>query len=173
MPGETSDGALVTRVRAGDLGAADELAGRHADRAWRAALAVTGRRDLADDALQDGFERAFRALDDFDVTRPFGPWLNRIVINRALSLVQRARPTQELTEELHPVEDGRLETNAEVIDALAHLSPERRTVVVLRVVLGFTPEECAQALEVPVGTVHSRLHRALAELRGVLEVPST
>lgn len=173
MAAETPDGALVTRVRAGDLAAADELAARHAERAWRAALAVTGRRDMADEALQDGFERAFRALDGFDVSRPFGPWLNRIVINRALSLLRRARPTQELTEDLHPVEDGRLETHAEVIDALAHLSPDRRAVVVLRVVLGFTPEECAQALEVPVGTVHSRLHRALADLRGALEVPST
>lgn len=173
MPGETSDGALVLRIRAGDLGAADELAGRHAARAWRAALAIAGRPDLADDALQDGFERAFRALDDFDVARPFGPWLNRIVVNRALSLLERARPTLELTEDLHPVEDGRLESHAEVIDALAHLSPERRVVVVLRIVLGFTPEECAEVLDVAVGTVHSRLHRALAELRGALEVPSS
>lgn len=172
MRGETTDGALVARIRAGDLGAADELAGRHAPRAWRAALAITGRHDLADDALQDGFERAFRALDDFDVARPFGPWLNRIVVNRALSLLERARPTLELTEDLHPVEDGRLEENLEVIDALAHLAPDRRVVVVLRVVLGFTPEECADALGVAVGTVHSRLHRALADLRGVLEVPS-
>lgn len=118
MRGETIDGALGARIRAGDLGAADELAGR------------------------------------------------------ALSLLERARPTLKLTEDLHPVEDGRLQENAEVIDALAHLAPDRRVVVVLRVVLGFTPQECADALGVAVGTVHSRLHRALADLRGVLEVPS-
>lgn len=126
--------------------------------------------DTADDALQDGFERAFGALDTFDLDRPFAPWLNRIVANRALSLVARDHRTIELDPDLHAVDDLRMESARELMDALAALDPDRRTVVVLRSILGFTPDEAASVLGVPVGTVHSRLHRAMVDLRRALEV---
>lgn len=171
MRGHSADGALVARARGGDLRAADELASLHVRQAWRAAYAVTGRPDLADDAVQDGFERAFGALDRFDVSRSFAPWINRIVINRALSLVARARPTVEFDEERHPVDAERIEAHRDVADALSRVTPDRRVVVVMRIVVGFSPEETATALGIPVGTVHSRLHRGLAELRAALEVP--
>lgn len=160
----------MARARAGDLRAADELAGRHVRQAWRAAYAITGRTDLADDAVQDGFERAFGALDRFDVSLSFAPWINRIVANRALSLVSRARPSVEFDEDRHSRHGDRAETNREVIDALERIAPERRMVVMMRIVAGFSPEETARALDIPVGTVHSRLHRGLADLRAALEV---
>lgn len=170
MPGHPADGTLVARARAGDPRAADELAVRHVRRVWRAAYAITGRPDLADDAVQDGFEKAFGALDRFDVSRPFAPWITRIVVNRALSLVTRARPTEEFDEERHRAPRDRLATDLEIADALTRIAPERRVVVVMRIVVGFTPQETAEALGIAVGTVHSRLHRGLADLRAELEV---
>lgn len=160
----------MAKARAGDAKAADEVAARHVRQAWRAAYGITGRADLADEAVQDGFERAFGALDRFDLSRPFAPWLNRIVVNRALSLVTRARPTVEFDEFHHSRGDDRLESHREVFDALTRIDPDRRAVVVMRIVAGLTPDETAAALGVPVGTVHSRLHRGLADLRAALEV---
>ena len=168
MRGHSADGSLVARARAGDPRAADELAVRHVRRAWRAAYAITGRPDLADDAVQDAFERAFGALDQFDVSRPFAPWLTRIVVNRALSLVSRVRPTEEFDEERHGTPEHRPTSDLEVADALARIAAERRVVVVMRIVVGFSPQETAEALGIAVGTVHSRLHRGLADLRAQL-----
>ena len=171
MRGHSADGVLVARARGGDARAADELASRHVRRAWRAAYAITGRPDLPDGPVQDGFERAFGALDQFDVTRSFAPWINRIVVNRALSLVTRARRTEELDDDRHPAAGESHETHLEVADALTRIAPERRAVVVMRIVVGCTPQETADALGIAVGTVHSRLHRGLADLRAALEVP--
>lgn len=171
MPAHSADGALVARARRGDPRAADELASRHVRQAWRAAYAITGRPDLADDAVQDGFERAFGALEQFDLSRPFAPWLNRIVVNRALSLVTRARPTEEFDEDRHATGPGEDGDHLDVADALTRIAPERRAVVVMRIVAGFSPQETAEALGIAVGTVHSRLHRGLADLRAALEVP--
>ncbi len=61
---------------------------RYARRAWQSAFLVVGSRGLADDATQEGFMAAFAALDRFDPARPFGPWVGRIVVNRALNLVR-------------------------------------------------------------------------------------
>jgi len=141
----------VTRALAGDAGAAQELAEKHVRSAWRAAYAVTGRGDLADEAVQDGFERAFGALGSFDSTRPFGPWISRIVINRALTLVGRTRRSVEFDEDVHGAEEGRAESATEVIDALRRLDPDRRVVVVMRLVCGFTPEETASSVASPSG----------------------
>ena len=74
----------MRRARHGDREAASLLFRRYWRDAWRAAYAITGRRALADDVAADGFERAFAALGRFDDRRPFGPWLHRIVANRAL-----------------------------------------------------------------------------------------
>lgn len=173
MDGGIPDGVLVARARDGDTRAAEELVTRHAVTAWRAAYAVTGHREMADDAVQDGFERAFGALDRFDVRRPFAPWICRIVTNRALTAVARGTAAVEFDESVHGVgEGGRDEAALEVRDALRDLDRDRRAVVVLRIVLGFSPEESASILGVPVGTVHSRLSRGLADLRRLLEVPA-
>src|SRR5919202_3072903 len=86
-----SDAKLVELARRGSRDAAGELFSRHWLGAWRAAYAVTGRRELADDVAQDAFERAFAALARFDARRPFAPWLHRIAVNRALDLLRRER----------------------------------------------------------------------------------
>lgn len=164
-----SDRALVARAKRGSKDAAGELFERHWPAAWRAALGITGRRAMADDIAQDAFERAFAALSRFDEHRPFAPWLHRIVVNRALDLLRSERrlvglddAAEEALAAWDPDESG----DRELLRAVAGLSVERRAVVILRYGLGHAPPEIARMLGVPVGTVHSRLARALDELRG-------
>jgi RNA polymerase sigma-70 factor (ECF subfamily) len=162
-----SDGELVVRAREGSREAAGELFRRHWPSAWRLARAVTGRRDMADDIAQDAFERAFAALSRFDRKRPFAPWLHRIVVNRALDLLRSERRLVGL-ETTERVEGEWRNVGAEdraLLEVVAALSPQRRVVIVLRYGLGYAPPEIAEMLSLPVGTVHSRLARALEELR--------
>jgi len=166
-----SDAKLVELARRGSRDAAAELFTRHWRAAWRAAYVVTGRRERADDAAQDAFERAFAALSRFDERRPFGPWLHRIVVNRCLDLLRTERRLVAGDAELarlesHDVSDG----DQELLDAVAGLSLQRRVVVVLRYGLGYTPTAIAELLGIPTGTVNSRLARALEELRADYEV---
>jgi RNA polymerase sigma-70 factor (ECF subfamily) len=168
---ESSDRDLVRRARRGDREAAAALFRRYWRDAWRAAFAITGRRSLADDVAADSFERAFAALGRFDERRPFGPWLHRIVANRALDLLRAERRLSdaELPEvpDLAPVHES---GDRNLLTAVSGLSLERRIVVVLRYGVGMTPKEIAAALDLPVGTVNSRLARALEQLRESLEV---
>jgi RNA polymerase sigma-70 factor, ECF subfamily len=167
---EPSDRDLVRRARRGDREAAAALFRRYWRDAWRAAFAITGRRSLADDVAADGFERAFAALGRFDERRPFGPWLHRIVANRALDLLRAERrlSDEELPElpDAAPVQSG----DRSLLAVVAGLSLERRVVVVLRYGVGMTPKQIASALDLPVGTVNSRLARALEQLRESVEV---
>jgi RNA polymerase sigma-70 factor, ECF subfamily len=168
---EPSDRDLVRRARRGDREAAAALFRRYWSDAWRAAFAITGRRSLADDVAADGFERAFAALGRFDERRPFGPWLHRIIANRALDLLRAERrlSDEELpdTPDLAPVHEV---GDCGLLAAVAGLSLERRVVVVLRYGVGMTPAQIAAALDLPVGTVNSRLARALEQLRKVEHV---
>ena len=77
-------GRLVERARAGSSAAAQELIRRHLPATWKAALVVAGSRERADDATQEAFVDALRSLDRFDTSRPFGPWVARIAVNRAV-----------------------------------------------------------------------------------------
>jgi RNA polymerase sigma-70 factor (ECF subfamily) len=170
------DPELIALARAGSTDAAGALFDRYWAHAWSAAYAVTADRALADDAAQDAIQKAFGALDRFDETRPFGPWLKRIAVNRAIDHLRRGRRLAVLNDEtaaLHgwalgeaPDEDLRLWA---VADAVAALGAAKRTVVVLRYWLDLPIEEIAGVLGLPVGTVASRLSRALVELRTVLE----
>ncbi|HKT44545.1 MAG TPA: sigma-70 family RNA polymerase sigma factor [Gaiellaceae bacterium] len=142
---------------------------RHWDRVWRAAYAVSGDRELASDAAQDAFIRAGAALHRFDRSRPVEPWLVRIAVNRAIDLV-RARRREDGEDELPetvafdpPLPDDDLG------EALRRLGPERRAVIALHYWLDYTTPEIAEILGVPLGTVNSRLARALRDLRLELE----
>jgi len=166
-----SDAKLVQLARRGSRDAAAELFARHWRSAWRAAYVLSGRRELADDVAQDAFERAFAALGRFDERRPFGPWLHRIVINRCLDLLRTERRMAASDVELgriewHDVASG----DRDLLEAIADLSLQRRVVIVLRYGLGYTPTAIAELLDVPVGTVNSRLARALDDLRRRYEV---
>jgi RNA polymerase sigma-70 factor, ECF subfamily len=164
------DGRLVARARDGSRDAMAELVDRHLRRAWRAALATSGSREIADEAAQDAFVSALRSLDRFDEERDFGPWIAKIAVNRALDAVRRRRPSAELD----AVEVADEAAAAELVAALggddlarrvALLAPGQRAVIVLRYWHDLRPAEVADALGVPEGTVHSREKRALDVLR--------
>ncbi|MEX0674450.1 MAG: sigma-70 family RNA polymerase sigma factor [Gaiellaceae bacterium] len=162
------DPELIALARKGSGEAAAILFDRYWPTAWAAAYAVTADRTLADDAAQEAIQRAFAALHRFDVTRPFGPWLKRIAVNRAIDYVRRS----SRVEPLHPWALGeQAEHDLQlwaVADAVAALGEGKRLVVVLHYWLDFPLEEIAGVLGLPVGTVASRLSRALAELRVAL-----
>ncbi len=161
---------LVADAVSGDSAAKEALFRRHWRLVWKRAYSVTGRVDLADDVTQDTFERAFRSLSGFRSEEGrFEAWISRIAVNRAIDLVraeQRAVPLETVADvpwwDAEPSGDRALQM------AVARLDPDRRAVLVLRFWLDLDPPEVAAALGVPVGTVHSRTHRALAELRGLL-----
>jgi RNA polymerase sigma-70 factor (ECF subfamily) len=166
-----SDEELVRQAIAGSQEAGAELFRRYWVPSWQAAFAVVGRRAAADDVAQDAFQRAFRALPRFDSRRPFKPWLHRIVVNRALDFVRSERRVVALDQQYNGTLDSLEERlrDEELFAALARLDPERRAVVALRYWLEYSPAEIAELLELPVGTVSSRLSRALVELRNDLE----
>ena len=168
---EPSDRELVRGARRGDREAAAALFRRHWRDAWRAAYAVTGRPALADDVAADAFERAFAALGRFDERRPFRPWLHRIVANRALDLLRAERrlASDEPPDVADLLPDHRGGDRG-LLAAVVDLPLERRVVVVLRYGVGMTPKQIGAALDLPVGTVNSRLARALEQLRETLEV---
>jgi RNA polymerase sigma-70 factor, ECF subfamily len=136
--------------------------------AWRAAYAVTGRGDLADDAAQDAFVKAIRTLATFDSRRPFAPWITKIAVNCARDLLraERRRNLASLDETAEAPVQAQM---TGLLAALAALPPEQREVVVLHHVLGFKLSEVAEIVGAPEGTVASRLGRAVAQLRQATE----
>ncbi len=150
----------------------EQLFRRHWPRAYRAALLVVGDAAAAEDIAQESFLAAVRALDRFDRRRPFGPWLHRIVVNRAIDWARSRALRRELgaddaPEPAAPQRDTP-ERARELAGALAELGAEHRAVIVLRYLLDYTPGEIAELLELPRGTVNSRLRRGLDRLEEAL-----
>jgi RNA polymerase sigma-70 factor, ECF subfamily len=160
-----SEAALVRAARAGDGAAVEELFRRHWPGTYRAAYLVVGDAAAAEDIAQEAFLKAIAALERFDRRRPLAPWLHRIAINRAIdwTRARTARPEQPGADErAAPAAVAGL--SDELAGALAALPADRRAVVVLRYLLEYTPGEIADLLELPRGTVNSRLRRGLDEL---------
>jgi RNA polymerase sigma-70 factor (ECF subfamily) len=163
-----ADEQLVNSAKAGNTDAASELFERHWDTVWRTAYAVVGSKAQADEVAQDAFVAAMSALDRFEGRSSFRTWVTRIAINKALSTGRQEWRLTPLWDEHESPESDR--SSAELLNALASLTIERRTVIVLRHWLGCSVGEISELLEVPVGTVNSRLARGLRELRALLEV---
>jgi RNA polymerase sigma-70 factor, ECF subfamily len=166
-PSAREERRLVREAQQGSSAAMARLYSLHWRSAYRAAYLVVHDAAAAEDIAQDAFLAAVGALERFDRRRPFGPWLHRIVVNRALdwarreALRRRVAREESVFEPLPPPE----EIGGEMIAALKELPPEQRAVVVLRHLLEYTPGEIAQMLELPRGTVNSRLRRGLDRLR--------
>ena len=163
-----SEHALVRAAQGGSAEAMEELFRRHWPRAHRAAWLVVHDAAAAEDVAQEAFLAAVRSLDRFDRRRPFGPWLHRIVVNRAIDHarardVRREVPADAVAE-AGASGAGSCGPSDEVVAALAALAPEQRAVIVMRHLLGFTPGEIARVLGLPRGTVNSRLRRGLDAL---------
>jgi RNA polymerase sigma-70 factor (ECF subfamily) len=170
MPGAGADErAWVRGAQAGSVSDLEALFREHWPRAYRAAYLVVHDAAAAEDIAQEAFLSALRNLDRFDRRRPFGPWLHRIVVNRAIDWARARSLRRELGDEPLAVIEGRPDPPTEVLSkgvvvALAQLSPDHRAVIVLRYVLEYTPGEIAALLELPRGTVNSRLRRGLDQL---------
>ncbi len=157
--------AWIRGAQEGSVSDLEALFRAHWPRAFRAAYLIVHDVAAAEDIAQESFLAALRALDRFDRRRPFGAWLHRIVVNRAIDWT-RAR---QLRAEAELVDAHAAPPDAEPLDgtllaALAALPPDQRAVIVLRHLLGYTPGEIAKTLELPRGTVNSRLRRGLDSL---------
>ena len=164
---------LVAEAQRGSADAFEALFRLHWTAAYRAAWLVVRDSGAAEDIAQESFLAAVRALDRFDRTRPFGPWLHRIVVNRAIDAARSRALRREVQSNVAAdlaappaTPDGLSE---ELTLALAELGPEQRAVVALRYLLEYTPGEISDLLELPRGTVNSRLRRALDRLGELLE----
>jgi RNA polymerase sigma-70 factor (ECF subfamily) len=175
---EAADSCLIERTLAGEPAAFGELVVRYQDRLFNSLVRLLGSAEDARDAVQEAFVQAFVKLDSFRGSSAFYTWLYRIAFNQAMSHARRQRPTRSLDEEQsergrepvdgQPAPDARLqlgERARQVQRALAELSAEYREVIVLREMDGCKYEQIAEILELPVGTVRSRLFRARLELR--------
>ncbi|HEU4998653.1 MAG TPA: RNA polymerase sigma factor SigM [Lapillicoccus sp.] len=172
-----TDADLIAAHCAGDPDAFGELFRRHRDRMWAVALRTCGDRELAADAVQDGFLAAFRRADSFRGDAAVTTWLHRIVVNACLDRLRRRRPTVPLPEyeslELADQRDehGSTESALDVRAALAQLPEGQRLALVLVDMHGLGVAETAEILGVAEGTVKSRCARgraALAELLGLV-----
>lgn len=174
------DVELVERARHGDVEAYSELVRRYQALAQRTAYVVTRDADLAQDAAQEAFVKAYRALDRFRRGAPFRPWLLRIVANEAINRAKAAsrRKEADLTvaesvtaDPAGSPEDLLLarERRELVTRALNRLREDDRLVIAYRYFFDLSEAEMADALGVARGTVKSRLSRAMARLREVIE----
>jgi RNA polymerase sigma-70 factor (ECF subfamily) len=161
---------LIRAAQQGSEEAIERLFRSHWPRAHRAAFLVVRDAAAAEDIAQESFLAAIRALERFDRRRPFGPWLHRIVVNRAIDWSRARTLRGEVSQASEPDDRSKQERtphrpySADLEAALWDLSVEHRAVVVLRYLLDYTPGEIAAMLELPRGTVNSRLRRALDRL---------
>lgn len=169
-----SERDFVVAAQRGDERAFGELVRRHQRRAYAVARAIVLSHEDAEDAVQEGFLHAYRALDRFRSDQPFGAWLNRIVANAALDIVRRrkVRDTDELPDSValpfrDPGESDELRRR--LSDALIELPDRQRAVIVMHDVEGFTHGEIGATLGIPEGTARSDLHHARAALRRLLK----
>lgn len=167
---------LAERALDGDRDAFGELVARYADQARRVARAVLQDPEDADDAAQDAFLAALVKLEQYDASRPFGPWLMRIVANAATDRgrrrrVRRAEPLDEglVAGGQRPDVVAEREVLGERLrQALAELPERRRIAVVLFDVEGYSHAEIAGILGMPEGTVRSEVFHARRRLRTLL-----
>jgi RNA polymerase sigma-70 factor (ECF subfamily) len=169
--GRVSEAALVRAAQRGSQEAVAELFERHWPGLHRAALLITGDAAAAEDIAQEAFLAALRALDRFDLRRPLRPWLHRIAVNRAIDWSRTRALRAEVADAGHDqvapaVAPG---LDDDLAAALARLGDEQRVAVVLRYGLELTPGEIGAVLDLPRGTVNSRLRRGLDQLATIME----
>ena len=177
----TQDGQLVDRVCQGDLEALGELYGKYRMQVFRTALAITRNRETAEDILQEVFLRLYRNAERVDTSLALAPWLYRVTANLCYSHLSRqnrwlttledviesiAAPPSRACPERQAEQS---ELQAIIQQAINLLSPNHQIVIVLHYLAGLSLKEIANILEIPEGTVKSRLHYGRENLRCQLE----
>jgi RNA polymerase sigma-70 factor (ECF subfamily) len=179
-PPDENERAVVRRAQEGDATAYEEIVRRYERTAFRAAYFVTRNAADAEDAVQDAFVKAWRALHRFDSRKPLRPWLLTIVVNEARTRSGAARRRQELSlrltsenaEATAPSPEESLTRRSELGRALAayqQLPADQQAVVAARFFLQLSEAETAEVLNLRLGTVKSRLSRALKRINLILE----
>ncbi|HEV3119751.1 MAG TPA: sigma-70 family RNA polymerase sigma factor [Gemmataceae bacterium] len=179
------DHRLIAECLQGRTAAFGELVRRYQDRLYNTIVRLVGNAEDAQDVVQDAFVNAYQSLGNFKGDSQFFTWLYRIAVNTAISLKRKQRVVYSLrgghAEDggSEPVDNSdfsrpehaleKTEQERRIQEALNRLSPEHRTVLVLKDIDGQKYEAMAETLGVPIGTIRSRLHRARIELREILE----
>ncbi|MBL8983422.1 MAG: sigma-70 family RNA polymerase sigma factor [Gemmatimonadetes bacterium] len=177
LVGEVADRSVeqghVVAAQRGDADAFAALVRIHQRRAYAVARAIVLTHEDAEDAVQEGFLHAYRALQRFIPDQAFGAWLHRIVANAALDITRRkkVRDADTLADTMaspfrDPAESDELRRRLD--EALASLGDRQRSVIVLHDVEGFKHAEIGNMLGIPEGTARSDLHHARARLRQAL-----
>jgi RNA polymerase sigma-70 factor (ECF subfamily) len=171
-----TDRAIIDRVLEGDVEAYSRLVDRHYDRCARIAVRILGNREDAEEALQDAFLRAFRALGDYEDREQFTAWLTRILVNQCRTMLARTRRREAIfpdvdLRELDVVGGGATDEAAwpELELALAQLPAPQREAVVLKYAADLTYEEMASITGTGESALKMRVQRAFARLRALLE----
>lgn len=164
---------IIRAAKRGNEEAFSTLVKNYTSFVYRTAYGVVRNQTDAEDVAQDSFVKAHQALRRLRDERTFPSWLATITVRTAIDYVSRRERTQTITldperhateQDVHSASDARLDVH----QALDRLNPEQRTILVLREIQGFDYEELAQILDIPLGTVRSRLHHARAQLRLLL-----
>jgi len=179
------DQLLIALCLEGDPAAFGILVRRHQDRLYNTVYRLLDNAEDAQDVVQDAFLHAYQSLDSFKGDSLFFTWLYRIAVNTAISLKRKRRAVLSLdgsrngeagvdphdpSEAVRPEHALELqEQERRIQQALSRLSPEHRAVLILKDMEGQKYEVMAEILQVPIGTIRSRLHRARLELRELLE----
>ncbi|MCA9754633.1 MAG: sigma-70 family RNA polymerase sigma factor [Candidatus Eisenbacteria bacterium] len=166
---------LILRCQRGEKAAFEPIVTRYMRRAAAFALGWVGNRDDALDLSQEAFARAYRAIHRFDADRPFYPWFHRILRNLCINHIGRSRYKREIPlEDAIPVRSGtsspqedaeRSELRKLVWEGIARVSEQDREILILREFQDLSYTEIADVLDIPKGTVMSRLHNARRRLR--------
>jgi RNA polymerase sigma-70 factor (ECF subfamily) len=178
----SDDPRLIAECLQGRADAFGELVRRYQDRLYNTVYRLLGNAEDARDVVQEAFLHAYQALDTFKGDSLFFTWLYRIAVNTAITLKRKRRVVVSLTTGVHEaaqpldmserIQPGyaleQAEEERRLQRALNRLSPEHRTVLILKDIEGEKYETMAELLGVPIGTIRSRLHRARLELRDVL-----
>jgi RNA polymerase sigma-70 factor, ECF subfamily len=176
------DAHLVARFQAGDQHAFVVLMERHERRIYNLAFRMLGRSEDARDATQDAFLSCFRHLGSFRGDSAFSTWIHRIAVNACYDLIRKRTPTVSLDDQIgepavSPDHGDQAAVATDVQRALLRIPVEFRAALVMHEVLDLPVEEIAEALDVPIGTVKSRLHRGRVAMGRILagepeEVPA-
>ena len=177
---ESGKSSLIERLQQGDLKALGKLFEEHKELVYRTALAITHDERAAEDILQECFVRLYTYAASVDSERPLKPWLYRVTVNLAYDWSSKKPVGQPLDEVLEwlsglpgafPAPDRKAEekeTMRMVREVVDGLPPLHRAVIVLFYMENLTVDEIAGVLDLPVGTVKSRLHYARERLRDIL-----
>ena len=171
-----TDDAIILQVRAGDAEAFAGLVDRHYDRCARIAFRILGNREDAEEAIQDAFLRAFRALGSYEDRERFSAWLTRILVNQCRTVRARVERREAVFSELD-VHAAEVFVHADAPDtvwpdldrALAQLPPDQREAIVLRYADDLTYEEMARITGAGESALKMRVQRAFTRLRALLK----